>query len=221
MGPEAALIAGGADLLGGILGNSSAKKAAKTANAFTVNMMQNKHLWEVNDLRQAGLNPILSAGGSPSMGSAAKADVPNSNLGNSVSKGINTGLAVSKNSPEIAVLKSQEALNAGSARKVAAETQGIVYDNVLKSKIAELMGGSLGDAGGLAKVFGGALGGLGIGALGGRLLGGATSAAKGVSKLSKGFGVTPKATGSFVGNSYGGKSGWESVKKSLPSQFKK
>ncbi len=33
-------------------------------------MMQRRHQWEVRDLRKAGLNPILSAGAAPSIGSA-------------------------------------------------------------------------------------------------------------------------------------------------------
>jgi len=39
-------------------------------------MMQNRHQWEVDDLRKAGLNPILSAGGAPSMASPNPARLP-------------------------------------------------------------------------------------------------------------------------------------------------
>lgn len=72
----------GSSLLGGLFGGSSAKKqnkaaieAQERANAFTREMMSSRHQWEVADLKAAGLNPILSAGGTPSMGGSAAAPV--------------------------------------------------------------------------------------------------------------------------------------------------
>ena len=38
---------------------------------YTKKMMQNRHQWEVADLRRAGLNPILSAGAQAPMGNAS------------------------------------------------------------------------------------------------------------------------------------------------------
>lgn len=49
------------------VGLSSAR--GKTNWSRTKRMMQKRHQWEVKDLRAAGLNPILSAGSAPSMGS--------------------------------------------------------------------------------------------------------------------------------------------------------
>lgn len=72
----------GSSLLGGLFGSSSAKKQNKAAaeaqmraNQFTERMMTNRHQWEVYDLKKAGLNPILSAGGTPSMGGSQAAPV--------------------------------------------------------------------------------------------------------------------------------------------------
>lgn len=49
------------------------RKAADVAWDRNRTMMQKGHQWEVRDLRKAGLNPILSAGGSPPGGSAPSA----------------------------------------------------------------------------------------------------------------------------------------------------
>lgn len=60
----------------GISNKQAAKKAYKyakrlAAQQFEYNktMMQSRHQWEVDDLRAAGLNPILSAGGGGAAGS--------------------------------------------------------------------------------------------------------------------------------------------------------
>lgn len=58
-----ALVGGGTSLLGGLFGSKSNEKAAKKQMEFQLSAMQNAHQWEVADLRKAGLNPILSAGG--------------------------------------------------------------------------------------------------------------------------------------------------------------
>jgi len=50
--------------------------ASKTAWSRTKRMMQKRHLWEVADLRSAGLNPILSAGAAPSMGGPSMQQTP-------------------------------------------------------------------------------------------------------------------------------------------------
>lgn len=70
------------ELVGGIFGSSSAKKqnkaaaeAQERANAFTKEQLQNRHQWEVADLKAAGLNPVLSAGGTPSIGGSQAAPV--------------------------------------------------------------------------------------------------------------------------------------------------
>jgi hypothetical protein len=98
-------------LVGGLLGSSSAKatnaanaKAAEDANMFTKEQLQNRHQWEVSDLKAAGLNPVLSAGGTPSIGSSAKADVINPM--DSVEKGVSSALAVKQMRSQLANLKA-------------------------------------------------------------------------------------------------------------------
>lgn len=64
--------------IGGMLATEDqqdfATSSAQQANAFTKEQLQNRHQWEVDDLRKAGLNPILSAmKGAPSIGGSAQA----------------------------------------------------------------------------------------------------------------------------------------------------
>lgn len=76
-GIGSALVGGAAGLLGANASDESSAKAAAKANKFTKEQLQNRHQWEVEDLKKAGLNPMLSAGAAPSIGSSAKADVTN------------------------------------------------------------------------------------------------------------------------------------------------
>lgn len=51
-------------LIGSKMKNDATKSANQASIAFEREKAQNAHQWEVEDLRKAGLNPILSAGGS-------------------------------------------------------------------------------------------------------------------------------------------------------------
>ena len=89
----AAALAGGAGLIGTMFSNQAASAQADRNRDFQKNMSDTAHQREVNDLRQAGLNPILSAGGAGAATPAgAMADVKD--MGAPIKHGIDTAMAI-------------------------------------------------------------------------------------------------------------------------------
>lgn len=71
-----AVVAGAAAVGGAAASIGLGSQKSKLQWSRTKRMMQNRHQWEVRDLRKAGLNPILSAGAAPSMGSPQQSPTP-------------------------------------------------------------------------------------------------------------------------------------------------
>lgn len=119
----------GTALLGGALigGASSAlqgrqqRRAADRSNEFTREQLQNRHQWEVDDLRKAGLNPILSAHGTPSIGSSAQAGVPDHAA--AISGASSTAVQAKRNQQEVKVLRQQEKKIRNEAQKAESDAQ--------------------------------------------------------------------------------------------------
>jgi len=122
----AALIAGGAELLGGAMGISGSKDMAKNQRRFITKQMQNAHQWEVQDLRAAGLNPILSAGGPGARGGT----MASPQIGNIVGPAVSSAMAAKRLSQELKNMKSQEYAN---------RTQGALNDQNAAKSNAEAM----------------------------------------------------------------------------------
>jgi hypothetical protein len=92
-----AAIGGISGLIGNAKTNSANRAAASDSNEFTERQLKNRHQWEVEDLRKAGLNPMLSAGGTPGIGGSAQASVtpyePGKHAADAVSSAMNYKLA--------------------------------------------------------------------------------------------------------------------------------
>lgn len=65
-----------ADAIGGAFNLGSSAVSAYFSWKHQKEAMQNRHQWEVADMRKAGLNPILSAGGSGAPGNAPQIVAP-------------------------------------------------------------------------------------------------------------------------------------------------
>jgi len=89
----AGIVSGGMGLLGTVMSNDASSAQAARQMEFQEKMSGTAHQREVSDLRKAGLNPVLSAlGQGASTPGGAQGSV--SDLGNSISKGVETATAV-------------------------------------------------------------------------------------------------------------------------------
>jgi cell division protein FtsB len=103
-----------------------ASAQAAQSRAFTKEQLQNRHQWEVEDLRKAGLNPILSAmKGAPSIGGSAQA-VSNANTTQDLAQTVSSAaqakqqrLNEQKVKAEINLLQSQANNQNSQARNTA------------------------------------------------------------------------------------------------------
>ena len=100
-----------------------AKRLAAQQFEYNKQMMQSRHQWEVDDLRSAGLNPILSSGGSGAAGStgsggSVNVHTPEVDLGDAIQSAISLSDQL-KNSKK--QREQQDLQNAISAEKLKQE----------------------------------------------------------------------------------------------------
>jgi len=101
-----AVVAGGAALLGGMMSNKANAEQGDIDRAWQRENAQNAHQWQTDDMRRAGLNPILSATG----GAGAKAS-GGSSLGgqeDAISPAVNSALAARRQTEDLKLIQANE-----------------------------------------------------------------------------------------------------------------
>lgn len=122
-------------VLGSAVQNHYNSANAEQANAWNVENYKHRYQWAVDDMRAAGLNPILAAtnGIGGSISGASAASVGMSDIGSTMNSARSASAAErqAKNAEHLAV--SQIEKNVAEADSTRQATHGIVLDNGLKA----------------------------------------------------------------------------------------
>lgn len=105
-----------AEAIGGAANLGSSAVSAYFSWKHQKEVMKNRHQWEVEDLRKAGLNPILSAGGSGAPGNAPIIEAPD--VSGAAAKAVEASLGKSQED----LIKAQTQQSVSSARQAESQT---------------------------------------------------------------------------------------------------
>ena len=126
-----ALASAGAGVLDNIF---SADQASKNRGSQRENM-QNAHLWEQQDLKRAGLNPILTATGGRGASASGGTGTPSGSMSNAV----NSALTARLQKSQIAKMEAETSATKAVEQKTDQEAVGIGMANLIKNEEYKLM----------------------------------------------------------------------------------
>lgn len=128
-------------VLGSAVQNHYNSANAAQANAWNVENYKHRYQWAVEDMRNAGLNPILAAtnGIGGSIAGASAASVGMSDIGSTMNSARSASAAErqAKNAEHLAI--SQIEKNVAEADSTRQATHGIVLDNGIKANNLNLL----------------------------------------------------------------------------------